>query len=274
MLSLGEDILNVESMGAGPLISVVTVTLNSAEFLEQCVTSVITQDCKDFEYVVIDGGSTDGTVDIIKRYQGGLAYWHSKPDRGLAHAFNRGVEHSKGQWLLFLNSDDYFAGNTVLTRLASALREHADADVVFGQVLVVSRENSPTRIGGPYGGPFRWNEFVKRDTIPHQGALTNRRFIERMGPFSEKLRIIVDYEHLMRAGPSLNACFVPVLVSCMRDNGLSRSNVRETLREWREAVTAHKMLPPLLARLFYYYFLLRSLIGRHVRRILGPSYFP
>ena len=257
-----------------PLISVITVTRNSADYLEQCIKSVLAQDCKDFEYVIIDGGSTDATVNIIQRYQDRLAYWHSKPDRGLAHAFNLGVEHSKGHWLLFLNSDDYFSETTVLTRLTDGIHQHPDADVVFGQVLVVSREMSPTRIGGPYGGPFRWNDFVMRDTIPHQGALTSRRFLERTGPFSEKFRIIVDYEHLMRAGPGLKACFVPMLVSCMRDDGLSRSNVPGTLREWRKAVTVHGLLPSLSAWLFYHYFLVRSFASRHARRILGPSFFP
>ena len=253
-----------------PLISVITVSLNSADYLEQCIKSVLTQDCNDFEYVIIDGGSTDATAEIIQRYQDRLAYWHSKPDRGLAHAFNQGVEHSSGHWLLFLNSDDYFAETTVLTELTDAIRKHPNNDVVFGQVLVVSREIFPKRIGGPYGGSFRWSEFVMRDTIPHQGALTSRRFFERMGPFSENFRIIVDYEHLMRAGPTLRACFVPVLVSCMRDDGLSRSNVQGTLREWRKAVTIHGLLPCLLAWAFYYYFLMRSFVGRHARRILGP----
>jgi glycosyltransferase involved in cell wall biosynthesis len=266
--------LNTASNSHVPLISVITVSLNSADYLEQCIKSVLTQDCNDFEYVIIDGGSTDATVKIIQKYQDRLAYWHSKPDRGLAHAFNLGVEHSKGHWLLFLNSDDYFAETAALTRLADGIEKYPNADVVFGQVLVVSREFSPKRIGGPYGGPFRWSDFVMRDTIPHQGALTSRRFLERMGPFSENFRIMVDYEHLMRAGPALKACFVPVLVSCMRDDGLSRSNVPGSLREWREAATVHDLLPGLLAWVFYYYFLARSFVGRHARRILGPSCFP
>ena len=106
--------VNTASNSHAPLISVITVSLNSADYLEQCIKSVLTQDCNDFEYVIIDGGSTDATVKIIQRYQDRLAYWHSKPDRGLAHAFNLGVEHSKGQWLLFLNSDDYFAETAVV----------------------------------------------------------------------------------------------------------------------------------------------------------------
>ena len=262
--------MNSGFVATAPLISVITVSLNSSTYLDQCIRSVLSQDCKDFEYVIIDGGSEDTTVEIIEKYHDRLAYWHSKPDRGLAHAFNQGVEQSKGQWLLFLNSDDYFSETDVLTRLTDGIRKHPDADVIFGQVLVVSRELFPMRIGGPYGGPFQWRKFVMRDTIPHQGALTSRRFFERMGPFSESFRIIVDYEHLMRAGPTLRACFVPVLVSSMRDGGLSRSNVQETLREWRKAVTRHGLLPYPLAWVFYYYFLLRSFVGRHAKRIIGP----
>ena len=85
-----------------PLVSVITVCLNAATFIEQTIQSVIVQTYPGFEYIIIDGGSTDGTVDIIRKYESRLAYWHSKPDRGLGHAFNLGLVQAKGSWLLFL----------------------------------------------------------------------------------------------------------------------------------------------------------------------------
>ena len=96
--SLATDFMSMDKTLKGdkyhfPKISVITVCLNAQEFIEQCMQSVLTQTFNDFEYVIIDGGSTDDTVDIIKKYQNKIAYWHSQPDRGLAHAFNLGVEN-------------------------------------------------------------------------------------------------------------------------------------------------------------------------------------
>lgn len=197
--------------------------------------SVLDQDFDSFEYIVIDGGSTDGTADIIRRYEDRLAYWHSKPDRGLAHAFNLGLQHSRGKWLLFLNSDDFFVSSTVLSDMAGKLEDHGDADVVFGQVEVVTRETHPTHVGGPYGEPFHWKRFLRRDTIPHQSAFTNRKYFSRVGMFDENFRIAVDYEHFLRGGPGLRAICVPCLTCKMREGGMGKQHIHQSLKEWRKA---------------------------------------
>ena len=92
------------------MISVIIVCKGSKEFVEQCMENVVTQRFDDFEYVIIDGGSTDGTIQRIRRYEAHLSYWHTMLDCNLAHAFNWGVERSSGVWLIFLNSDDFRAG--------------------------------------------------------------------------------------------------------------------------------------------------------------------
>ena len=91
-----------------PLISIITVCLNGAEFIEQTIQSVLCQTYPHKEYIIIDGGSTDGTVEIIRKYQSRLAYWHSQADQGLAHAFNLGFEQSHGDWIVYLHADDFF----------------------------------------------------------------------------------------------------------------------------------------------------------------------
>ena len=256
-----------QSKGLSPKISIITVCLNAEEFIEQCIQSVLAQGFDDVEYVIIDGGSTDGTVAIIKKYQDKISYWHSQPDRGLAHAFNLGVEHSSGQWLLFLNSDDYFYSSDVLQDMAVHLDNYATADVVFGQVVVMTREQAARKIGGPYGRDFQWAEFCRKDTIPHQAAFSSRVFFERIGPFSEKYRIAVDYEHFLRAGPKLKVEFVPVLVANMRDGGLSRHNVLANLREWSSAQVASGNRSKFFAQLTYTYYALRSVVGRAWRKL-------
>ncbi len=261
-----------QSLTSRPLISVITVCFNATEFIEQCMQSVLSQKCDDFEYIVIDGGSTDGTRQIIEKYSNRLAYWHSKPDRGLAHAFNQGVEHSNGQWLLFLNSDDYFADNAVLGKLAAELRANPQSDVVFGQIMVVSRDAASRRIGGPYGRPFSWWRFViVNDVLPHPAAATNRALFNRIGLFREDMSIAVDYEHLLRAGRELKAQYVPLLVTFMRDGGMSKESIRATLSDGHRARIMARALPLSLSWLLYYYYFIRSFFGRRLRRLLGQE---
>jgi glycosyltransferase involved in cell wall biosynthesis len=254
-----------------PLISIITASFNAAAFIEQCMQSVLSQQFNDFEYVVIDGGSTDGTRELIEKYSDRLAYWHSRPDRGLAHAFNQGVEHSHGQWLLFLNSDDYFVDDAVLSKLAVALRANSQADVVLGQVMVVSREAVPKRVGGPYGGSFSWVGLIMNNIIPHQAAATNRALFQRIGSFSEDFRIAMDYEHFLRAGSKLKVQYVPLLVAFMRDGGMSKASIEPTLNDWHRARVVTRALPLPLSWLVYYYQVYRSFLGRCWRRLLGRA---
>lgn len=251
-----------------PLISVITACYNSAEYLEQCIQSVIHQKYTDMEYVVIDGGSTDGTREIIAQYGERLAYWHSMPDRGLAHAWNQGIARSRGRWLLFLNADDYLCDSDVFARLAAAVESHSDVDVIYGQVAFVSRETHAKQLGEPFGGPFAWSEFVTRSTIPHPAALTRREYFDRVGLFREDFRIAVDYELYLRSGPDLKTYFAPILVSCMRIGGMSRVRGREVLREWLRAVTINKSLPRVQARIWYWYLVFRHAIGQIMSNII------
>jgi glycosyltransferase involved in cell wall biosynthesis len=255
------------SGAAQPLISVVTVSLNAVEYIEQCIESVFAQDFDDYEYVIIDGGSRDGTQEIIERYEHRLTYWHSKPDRGQAHAFNDGIGHSSGKWLLFLNSDDYLCNSSVLSRLAHEAIARPAADVIYGQIIFVSREASPEPIvNAPFGGRFsRW-EFFLRNMIPHPAALTNRQYFERVGLFREDLRIAMDYELYLRSGSSLKAHFVPVRVACMREGGTSKTNIKQALAEWLKAILVTKALPQSVARLLYWALVFRYATKGHKHR--------
>lgn len=252
-----------------PLISVITVCRNASEYIRQCMESVIAQKFDDFEYVVIDGNSTDGTQAIIEEYKEHIAYWHSKPDRGLSHAFNLGIEHSSGKWLMFLNADDYFVDFDVLSGVAKHLRSNPDVDVIFGQVTVVKRDDGQRIVGGPYGRAFSWNKFLLTNTIPHQGAFINRSIFSRVGMYTEKLQLAADYELFLRAGPNIQAKYVPVLIAFMRDGGLSKKNQYKCLAEWHEARVFNSVAPRWKLRMIYTYILCRATLGMYYRRLVG-----
>lgn len=121
------------------LITIITVSYNSVSSIEETILSVISQTYKNIEYIIIDGGSTDGTVDIIKKYQDRISYWISEPDRGIFDAMNKGVEKATGKWINFMNcGDSFYSINTIqeFVKLASI-----DNGVIYGDVNVVKGKN-------------------------------------------------------------------------------------------------------------------------------------
>ena len=108
--------------------SIITINFNNREGLERTIKSVITQTCQDFEYIIIDGGSTDGSIDIIKKYANKIHYWVSEPDNGIYHAMNKGVQFAHGEYLNFMNSGDFFIDIEVLSDLFPFLNN----DIITG----------------------------------------------------------------------------------------------------------------------------------------------
>lgn len=249
-------------MSRSPLITVVTVCYNSVEYIECCMKSVMNQDFTDFEYIVIDGGSDDGTVDIIKKYQNRISYWHSRADSGLSEAFNMGIENSGGKWLLFLNSDDFLASSTILSQMAQFLKAWPTADVVMGQIMLMTRERNPRIKSGPHGQPFTWNELRFKAIIPHQAAFTNRTYFKKVGLFNVRYRTIMDYEHFLRGGAQIDLQFVPVVVSCMRDGGQSKNDIKKGLIDLKRAQIETRALPAAVAEMNRIYLFARNLLSR------------
>jgi len=242
-----------------PLISIITVCFNAHEYIEQCMNSVIYQNFDRYEYIVIDGGSTDGTVEIIKKHSDRLAYWHSKPDRGIAHGFNLGLEHASGEWIVFLNSDDYFANDNVLGRFGLELSGLESVDVAFGQVRNIERQAEEKVLSSALvGNSFKWADFIKQDTIPHPASFTQRSYFEHYGMFDEDYMIAMDYELFLRAGKSIRTRFIPILVTKMREGGVSRSMQVKCYQEWKMAHVKNRKV--LLSYIYLYYCVHRARI--------------
>ena len=118
-----------------PLISIITPVLNDARFMEQTIKSVINQDYKNIEYIIIDGGSTDGTLDIIKKYADKIDLWVSEPDKGIYDAQNKGVFKAKGKYFAVLNSGDYYAGKDVVSKVAAGIIDDPKVDYIYSNAL-------------------------------------------------------------------------------------------------------------------------------------------
>lgn len=176
---------------APSLVSVITVVRNGADTLRRAADSVLTQDYPNIEYIVVDGGSTDGTLDIIRSLQDRIGAWTSGPDAGISDAFNKGIALARGEIIGILNSDDWYAAGAV----ATAVREldRTGADIVCGGMQIWS--------GGVHSWDVTSDPFgLERGmTIGHPTVFARRSAYERFGLFRLDFRLAMDYEWLLRA---------------------------------------------------------------------------
>lgn len=222
-----------------PLISVVVAVFNAKATLQQCIDSFARQSYAHKELVVIDGASTDGSVELLAANRQLLGYWISEPDSGIYSAWNKALDHAQGEWICFLGADDYFWNDDALALMSEHLQQLApDIDVAYGEVKVVNAHGSVVH---PFGAPWPKvrRRFKQLMSIPHQGTMHRRSLFQRHGRFDESFRIAGDYELLLRELKTAEACFVPnVVVAAMRQGGGISStpdNAWVVLKETRQA---------------------------------------
>jgi len=223
-----------------PVISVVLAVYNSAKTLQHCFDSIAKQTYRNVELIVIDGQSTDGTVDIIKSNESHIFYWESSSDTGIYDAWNKALKHMTGEWVCFLGADDYFWNDKVLEEMAGRLCcASPDFRVVYGQVALVNERDELLYYAGE-----PWNK-VKRKfqhlmILPHQGVMHHRSLFEEHGVFDDNFKIVGDYDFLLRELSVRNALFVPeVIVAGMRQGGVS-SKPSQGIRILKEIRASHR----------------------------------
>lgn len=169
------------------MITIVTINLNNKEGLKRTIESVVNQTFFDkIEYVIIDGGSTDGSVDVIKEYDDNIAYWCSEPDGGIFPAMNKSIEHINGDYALYLNSGDILNKNNVIERVYDEL----DKDIVYGNEYKVNNKRILARF------PDNLNEnFFKKSALPHQSTFIRAELLKERG-YSEKWKVLGDWSWL------------------------------------------------------------------------------
>jgi glycosyltransferase len=212
-----------------PLISIVTAVRNGLPFVRDTIASVLSQDYPLLEYWIIDGGSNDGTVDVIEQSQQRLAGWISEPDRGIADAFNKGLARVRGDYVMFLNSDDALASSSATAALVDAARGAGWPDVIYGDCDLIDRSSGTVlyRVSIDYDA----KRFLNFGVLPHPSMLMRRRYFERFGPFDTNFRIAMDYELLLRGVPGLGATRAPILITNVRNGGVSTHDPLQVIDE-------------------------------------------
>ena len=221
-----------------PLISVIIAIYNGKATLQQCLDSVTQQTYGNVELIVVDGGSTDGTVDLIAANSHKLAYWISEPDRGIYNAWNKALAQAKGDWICFLGADDFLWDEQVLARMvAQLILIPPNIRVAYGQIMLLNNEGDSLY---PVGEP--WSKIKERFKqamcIPHPAVMHRRSLFMQNGDFDESFRIAGDYDLLLRELKVNDAFFIrSVLMTGMRQGGVSSDPVNTLLglREVRAA---------------------------------------
>ncbi len=229
-------------MAIDPLVTVITVCYNSASSLERALKSVAIQDWPKVEHIVIDGGSTDDTLAILECYKNHLAQVVSEPDEGIYDAMNKGLDRATGDIVCFLNADDQYVSNHVLSRVAKHMQEH-QLDALLGDVAFFN-STDPTRMVRRYRSGRFTPERLAWGWMPAHPALFMRKsVVQRVGRFKTSYRIAGDFDYIARAfyGHNLRYQHMPEVLVCMQTGGAStagwRSKVllnQEVLRSCQE----------------------------------------
>jgi glycosyltransferase involved in cell wall biosynthesis len=197
-----------------PKISVITVCFNAEKYIEQTINSVIEQKDCDIEYIVIDGASTDKTLSIIKTYDSKITTWISEPDKGIADAMNKGVALATGDYLIFLNADDYFQKTDAIAVATSYMLE--EKDIYIYDTIFLKKTGGIRRHSGAFGKRINFKG------ICHQGVLCKRSLFKKIGAFNTSFKICMDYDFFMRAYRyGATGQYVNAVLSVMRDGGIS-----------------------------------------------------
>ena len=260
-----------------PLISVIAAALNNERTIQRFIDSVSQQTYPNIELIIKDGGSTDGTIELLKRNNNRITYWESKSDTGIYNAWNEALDHAKGEWIIFLGADDYLWDSGVFEKLVSHLEDvQQNIKIVYCQVAIVDKEGNKLGVAGEPWKRIK-RKFSQIMCIPHPATVCRRSMFYAYGKFDESFHIAGDFEFLLRELKHADAFFVPGLIlTAMQHGGVSSTpeNHLDGLKEMRVILKKHGQKLPGIYWLMSYLrvmsrVLLLNLIGKkHVASIL------
>jgi glycosyltransferase involved in cell wall biosynthesis len=200
-------------------LSIITINLNNRVGLERTVLSVIQQSLTDFEYIVIDGGSIDGSVDIIKKYESKISFWLSEKDNGIYNAMNKGISKANGEYCLFLNSGDFFIKSTILDEVSDYL---SGEDILYGNGFFQTKNNALDKLECPH--KLTLGFFIVYSLF-HPATLIKTSLFKEYGLYNESNKIVSDTEFFIKTTilNNVRSKLIPLDIAIAEDNGISRN---------------------------------------------------
>jgi glycosyltransferase involved in cell wall biosynthesis len=239
-------------------ISIITASFKSEKTIADCIDSVLNQSYKNIEYIIIDGGSTDKTIDIIKNYEPlfcGRLKWISEADKGIYDAWNKGIKLSTGDWISFIGSDDILL-ESAMTDYTNIIQNNPDINYISSNVLQVTASLEPIRLVGE-----PWSDKMRTSCcISHVGSLHHKSLFQQIGLFNTDYYIAGDYDFLLRSYEIINPYYISILTAKTRMGGISDGKIFTVAGEVLETKTKNRSRPVVLClydyciMIFKYYF--------------------
>lgn len=231
------------------LITIIIATFNAGKYLQSCLDSIIPQLNKDIELIIVDGGSSDRTVEIIKNNQQYVKQWFSEPDNGIYDAWNKGVKISNGEWIMFIGADDEllpYAIDKYLNLLSS--KDMSSFDYISAQNEYVNDDDKLIKL---LGNGAEWRLMRKGNSAAHVASLHHKKNIfEKVGCYNLDFKICADYEILVRKKNNLKTYFLPSRMAKMKVGGMSFT--AKAIKESYEIRKLHKTISPAFNLLLYF----------------------
>lgn len=226
------------------LITIIIAVFNGSQTIQKCIDSIAEQTYLNKQLIIIDGGSNDGTIELLKANDHRIGYWISEPDKGIYNAWNKGLLKAEGDWICFLGADDYLWDHNVLEKMSLQLEKlPTDINVAYGQIMLIGSNDEELYLSGESWDKVK-QRFKQLMSIPHPGTMHRRHLFEKHGGFDETFIIAGDYELLLRELKTADAKFIPNLITVgMLQGGISSvpRNTLYQLQEVRRAQQKHKL---------------------------------
>lgn len=222
-------------------VSLITVTYNSEKYLAQCIESIAHQDYPDIEYIVIDGASSDRTLSIIEKFSGVIDKWLSEKDGGMYDAINKGMKLATGDIIGILNSDDFFASSSAVSKIVQCFKEN-NVDSLYGDLVYVDEEKTENIYRYWKGSPYKRTAFRWGWMPAHPTFYVRREIVEQLGGYETHYYSAADFEFMTRYlyKHRVSTCYLPELIVKMRKGGMSNCGWQRRLRANRRDYLALK----------------------------------
>ena len=223
-------------------VSIITVCYNSALTIEDTINSVLNQNYTDIEYIIVDGKSKDGTLDIIERYRDNISKIVSERDQGIYDALNKGIKIASGDVVGILNADDFYIDNSVITSVITKMQDE-NSDSLYSDLYYVAPNDTNKVIRNWVSGKYNRKQFLYGWMPPHPAFFVKRKAYEKYGNFNLSLKSAADYELMLRFlyKNKLSTCYIPRPLVRMRVGGISNISLANRIRANKEDRKAWKI---------------------------------